>query len=142
MIAEQVQGALAEINGAINRPESSSADALFSSDPHKGRFGGSATANGLILELESWEKCNDPAFLALRLTVRSTNGTHQSGIVRFFLHPTFDPSIELVHWRSGRASFICYAMGGFTLGAETEDGTKLELDLALIDQLPKWFRDR
>ncbi|WP_216332556.1 pYEATS domain-containing protein [Rhizobium sp. X9] len=142
MVTRQMETALEEINDAVNLEKLDQAS--FSTDPHKGKFGKRSSSKGLKLELVDWRPSNDPEFLALDIQLTAfKNSQPPSGPARFHLHPTFHPPLELVPWRDRRASFTCYAMGGFTLGVETMvDGILLELDLALDTRLPQWFRNR
>ncbi|ESY03863.1 hypothetical protein X753_20675 [Mesorhizobium sp. LNJC399B00] len=142
LIAQQMQTANNEVLESRSFSENATY-VLLSSDPLKGKFGGSPSDNGYTLSLRSWESSNNPEFLALYIAItRGANYVLPDGIVRFYLHPTFNPSVEPARWLRREAKITLYAMGGFTLGAQTEDGTRVELDLALDDRLPQWFRDR
>jgi len=52
------------------------------------------------------------------------------GKVKFYLHPTFNNPEPVVEAIDGEAYLQLVSYGSFTLGAETEDGAKLKLDLA------------
>ncbi|MER9349982.1 pYEATS domain-containing protein [Mesorhizobium sp. M0227] len=123
--------------------ESGSMTSALDDDPHKGRFGGSANYKGITLSLKSFEESVSQEILALRLMVASHNaGQPLLGPVTFYLHPTFTPSSEIVRVIDGQATFSCYAWGAFTIGVETSDGLRVELDLAEDKRLPGWFRGR
>ncbi|MGN7159371.1 pYEATS domain-containing protein [Sphingomonas sp. SAFR-052] len=59
----------------------------------------------------------------------------------FFLHPTFgrDPR-SVAFGPDGRAVLPLIAYGAFTVGVLLEDGTRLELNLAEVDEAPELFR--
>lgn len=102
-------------------------------DPQKGRWGGKAVdkfrelAAGEIRPLQT-----NAAFYNVPLEVRSTDPVNHplTGKVTFHLHDTFHPNareVEAVH-NVARLSLVAY--GAFTVGAETADGARLELDLS------------
>jgi hypothetical protein len=141
-LAPTVKAAAREVYELFER-DSAGESTLLNSDPHKGRFGGSPSAAGATLSLECFEKSGSLEFLALTLVVTNNNPQRPlRGPVTFHLHPTFTPSLEIVRAIDGRATFVCYAWGGFTVGAETDDGRRMELDLAKDDRLPRWFLER
>lgn len=142
-VAQQVQTALAELNQLTHIAKGLD-PAIFSSDPHKNQFGGKARRRLASVKLVDWKPSNDDNYLALEIEVTATKtAPPPSGPVRIHLHPTFNPAVELVAWKGRKATFMCYAMGGFTLGVETRiDDIRLELDLALDERLPDWFRER
>jgi hypothetical protein len=142
-VAQQIEKAMLEVTAASGSVERV-LDDVFTSDPHKGRFGGSTEAEGIKVELVDWGSSNDPEYLALKIVITAPDSAPKpTGPVRLHLHPTFNPSLELVAWKGRKAQFRCYAMGGFTLGVETMiNGIRLELDLALDERLPDWFRER
>ena len=93
--------------------------------------------------LEGYEQQKGIDFLALKLAVLTGGGGRRlEGPVTFHLHPTFSPHTQLARSVDGRAAFTCYAWGAFTLGVETSDGRRMELDLAEQSELPEWFRNR
>lgn len=135
-------GALAHFMAAPTTWPIVNAD-VWNSDPHKGAFGGSPSCRGATLSLASFQQTEGIEFLALHLEVRvDPRAEPLTGPVTFYLHPTFSPSTQQIAPISEMASFTCYAWGGFTLGAETSDGRRMELDLAALDALPIWFRTR
>jgi hypothetical protein len=133
-----IKNAIKEISEAVQKGPGP-AEALWNSDPHKGKFGGLSESDGVRLTLESFQQQDGLDFLALNLTVIGTRTPELSGIVTFYLHPTFSPHTVTVPVIKGRADFTCYAMGAFTVGVETQDGRRLELDLAEDERLPVAF---
>jgi hypothetical protein len=104
-------------------------------DPNKGAFGGSADANGRVLEATIVSTNADNSWCRVNLTARSTDpGRPIHGDVIFHLHPTFPKAAVRVRPRAGAAQYRFYSYGAFTVGV-TIDGepTRLELDLS---QLP------
>ncbi len=137
-----IRNAVAEISNQIERKSGGDKD-LYTSDPLKNQFGGSASRGGAELMLEGYEQQKGIDFLALKLAVIAKgDGRGLEGPVTFHLHPTFSPHVQLVRSIEGRAAFTCYAWGAFTVGAETSDGRRMELDLAEQTELPEWFRNR
>jgi hypothetical protein len=137
-----IQLALAELLSLIERNSSDNLD-IWNSDPNKGKFGSKSRMQGASISLVSFAETKDNEFLALQLEVRTTpRAIPITGPVTFYLHPTFSPSQQKVAPLNGVATFTCYALGSFTVGAETSDGRRLELDLSEIEALPMWFRTR
>jgi hypothetical protein len=137
-----LQGAVKDIRNLVKRDQDA-ASGLWESDPWKDQFGGSPTCGGATLALERHIEQEGLEFLALNLAViTAANEQKVEGSVTFYLHPTFSPSVETVRAIDGRATFTCYAWGAFTVGAETSDGRRMELDLAAQAELPQWFRER
>jgi hypothetical protein len=130
--------AAAELNEAIERGTPVDKE-VWTSDPHKGKFGGQAATRQAAVRLESFEEQPGIEFLALNLLVE---GEAVKGPVTFYLHPTLSPSIQRVFASEGTARVTCYSQGAFTLGVQLADGTQLELDLSQLPKLPKWFRSR
>jgi hypothetical protein len=88
------------------------------------------------------KRTSDPDWFAFELIVEAQDPQKLGSSVTFYLHPTFEETEETVKVTKGRAVFKGYAWGAFTAGAETQTGTKLELDLANIPDAPKVFRSR
>ena len=96
-------------------------------DPQRGRFGSLPERNGLRLAALV---TRDGQRYEVALTVSSIGTAPSlSGIVTFHLHPSFKELTHRVVAESGRASLTLDVWGWFTVGAECEDGTRLELDL-------------
>ncbi len=113
-------------------------------DHNKGRFGGSREADGFIISvdprpvkgLEDWYK--------LIYTVKAKDSDKKlTGGVKFYLHDTFKPQVEIIEAINGVARLEKIAWGAFTIGAEIlNTGTKLELDLGDEPDLPDDFKRR
>ncbi len=115
------------------------------SDPEKGRWGGSHESPGRRLRVVPRGGSKRDGYLTFDLVAETQGGSPPlTGDAAFHLHPTFDPSIEVVRAADGRAILhIDQAYGAFTVGVSVDDGqTRLELDLALQPNLPDWFRRR
>jgi len=113
-------------------------------DPQRGRWGGQREAGhrritvGSIRPLDS-----DPENYRILLEVCSTDPERHplGGKVTFHLHDTFSPDVEEVSVRNGAARLTLVAYGAFTVGAETDDGVRLELNLADADvDAPREFK--
>lgn len=110
-------------------------------DPQKGKWGGhSITADkklsATVIALE-----NTPHLFKITLTVDTIDKSKFLGKVTFHLHPTFINAVRTVESENGIAKLHLIAYGAFTVGVETEDGTKLELDLADDASFPEVFRN-
>jgi hypothetical protein len=111
-------------------------------DLQKGRWGGRSNENGYQVDA-TVTNSKIPGFYSVEVTVHSTDIFRKvplAGHVAFFLHDTFRNEIEYVPVENGMASLQlsnCYE--AFTLGAYTEDGTALELDLNEISGYPEGF---
>lgn len=110
-------------------------------DLQKGRWGGKSTVQNITLEA-SYDASN--SFLGLygvTLQVRSldTNKPLQ-GEVAFFLHDTFPNPISYAAVNASNVAQIkVKAWEAFVVGARTEDGTELELDLNKVKGFPNDF---
>lgn len=114
-------------------------------DPQKGQFGGKAQQNGFELTLARAEEIKSvKGWYELTFKVKALEPETKplKGEVTFHLHPTFKPSVEMVKVVNGVALLSKIAWGAFTIGAELEDGTRLEYDLAENMDLPEDFRKR
>jgi hypothetical protein len=72
------------------------------------------------------------------LTVSSKH-SNASGKVAFFLHDSFNEEIRYEEIAKGKAQLEVTAYEAFTVGACTDDGTMLELDLNEQEGFPKGF---
>lgn len=117
-------------------------DSIYTSDPQKGQWGGHPRRNDRELLAEIKPEPGEGDWYRIRLTVRSTNPAKPlTGAVRFHLHPTFDTPADVEVDASGVSQLELLAWGSFTVGAEADNGqTKLELDLAEVQDAPKQFR--
>jgi hypothetical protein len=112
-------------------------------DPNKGCFGGTPSANGKVLRATVRSTHGDDDWFDVRLEVAAEPGQLPlKGTVKFHLHPTFTTSEISREAVGGVARLKLTAWGAFTVGAETSDGTRLELDLAELPSAPMAFRMR
>jgi len=112
-------------------------------DPQKGRFGGTAEANGRKLGANVKASSDDPDWFDIDVWVESTGGTPLTGEVVFHLHDSFIPAVLSVAAKDNVAQESLGAYGAFTIGAEADGGaTRLELDLATLPDAPAKFRSR
>lgn len=115
-----------------------------SDDPWNGAFGKTSKSNGRELRATVTDKKGIPDWYTINLSVISTDAAKPlSGRVQFFLHPTFkNDRPRVTVGANGRAELELTAWGAFTVGVLTEDGVKLELDLAQLQSAPETFRGR
>ena len=111
-------------------------------DPQKNKWGGKAENNfrklSAVVDETEWR-----GYYKVDITVESTNKDFPLGsIVKFHLHPTFSNPDPVIAVEAGKAVLkLKKVYGAFTVGAEADDGqTKLELDLARIENIPDGFR--
>lgn len=109
-------------------------------DPQKGKWGGKAKANGR--EVTATVRELEPGWFEATIKVRSTQTRRPlTGDVMFFLHPTLIPPVRSATASRGVATIKVESYGAYTLGVEAESGkTRLELDLATLEQAPMLFR--
>lgn len=103
-------------------------------DPNEKLFGDKPEVNGRSIEA-SIEPIESSDYLhRIRLKVRSTDKDRPlTGEVEFYLHPTFqNPNPVVPVDKDGIARLSIVAWGVFTVGAITEDGTKLGINLARV----------
>lgn len=111
-------------------------------DPHKGRFGGRARADGFELKAEFDDREN-PDWVQIRLMVQASPDASASpgDRVRFYLHDTFDPDVYERRLRDDQARLSIHAFGGFTVGVWLpRQKLQLELDLAEVPGAPEAIR--
>jgi hypothetical protein len=121
-------------HGVPDRP--SSEESEWDSDPSKGKFGRSSESNGRALTARLRPALGrEEAICQVHLEVRPLPGAPPlQGPVKFKLHPTFHPdTYEIDPNDEGVSSLDILAEGAFTVGAETHDGTRLELDLVDVE---------
>jgi hypothetical protein len=100
-------------------------------DPWKGQFEGESSKNDRELIADITPASNSSEYFYIKLKVKSTKDDDQlKGVVTFYIHPTFAKEKVIVPVINGIAEINLQAWGAFTVGAITEEGTKLELDLA------------
>lgn len=141
-LAQTIRTAYRELRLILDKA-ASDPDNIWNTDPHKGQFGGKPECRGAMLDIELVTERDDFEALALQLVVTaSPKAQPLQSYVTFYLHPTFSPSVEMVPVTDGVARFSFHAWGAFTIGVETADGRRLELDLAEQIILPAHFRSR
>jgi len=109
-------------------------------DPQKGKWGGEAKSNDRVVSATVKEL--EPDWFKARIIVKSTN-PHKPliGKVRFHLHPTIIPPVREASAKKGVAQITVESYGAYTVGIEADGGkTKLELDLADLEDAPELFR--
>jgi hypothetical protein len=116
---------------------------LESEDPWSGYFGGHPAASGNKILIAKVERLSLPGPLyKIRLEVRSTNPlVPLTGLVKFFLHPTFSDPFPVREASNGVAELELIAYGSWTVGAVCADGTELGLNLAKIPGVDEHFRN-
>lgn len=133
----------AESGSARAAPSPEPSHTLDPEDPQKGRWGSRPERS--FRRLSARVSALDDGWFLVRLQVASTDPAKHplSGKVRFHLHDTFPmPSPELAVAK-GVATLELRVYGAFTVGAEADDGaTRLELDLATLEDAPQEFRER
>jgi hypothetical protein len=119
---------------AANPTLPAAAGDVWDTDPNKGKFGGSANANGRKLSAEIKPAASRrSAACKIHISVSSTNAKEPlTGKVRFYLHPTFGRWKKYdVTVKNGVAEDDITSWGAFTIGVEADGGeTRLELDLS------------
>ena len=106
-------------------------------DLQKNRWGGLAEKNNIRLSAKV--KRRFPGVFAINLTAESFSKVPYKGKIAFFMHDTFKEIIEYKTFAKGKAELNVTAYEAFTVGAYTEDGTMLELDLNQQKGYPKGF---
>jgi hypothetical protein len=124
------------------RPRAKATTQVLLGDPQKGRWGGSADANGRTLSARV--KKVDRTWFEIKLKVQQDRGAPPlSKPVTFHLHDSFSEPLRVVKPEDGVATLRLVAYGAFTVGVEADDGkTRLELDLSQLDDAPRSFRKR
>jgi hypothetical protein len=107
-------------------------------DLQKNRWGGESLVNNKEITA-TVKKSKIPFIYTLNLTVRSINKNTLTGKVAFFLHNTFADEIIIKDVEMGVAELSVKTYEAFTVGAYTEDGSSLELDLNEQPGFPKGF---
>lgn len=103
-------------------------------DPNEKRFGDKPEMNGRRIEASIEPIESSDRLHRIQLKVRSTDKDRPlTGEVQFYLHSTFQNPNPVVHVdKDGIARLSIVAWGVFTVGAITEDGTKLGINLARV----------
>jgi hypothetical protein len=105
-------------------------------DLQKNRWGGQSANNGKTLTAEVIRKNGSHE---VTLTIQSSTTTPLNGEVAFFLHDSFAKEIVYTKAVEGKATYVLNSYEAFTVGAYTEDGTMLELDLNQATGFPEEF---
>jgi hypothetical protein len=110
-------------------------------DPQRGRWGGQSEANGRRLTAQV--KDAGSAWFDAFLQVAPIDAVPLKGEVEFHLHPSFYPSVVRVPVVNGVAALKQRAWGAYTVGVSADEGqTRLELNLAELEDAPRLFRER
>ncbi|RAJ94372.1 hypothetical protein LX87_04259 [Larkinella arboricola] len=143
-IARKTGTALPITREATRGPSPDTSALLHPDDPQKGRWGGKPTVNFRQLQATVTAIDDDEDWFNVRMEVVSTDPQNHpfTGSVTFHLHDTFTPDTVSVPVVNNRAVLEKIAWGAFTVGAETSDGTQLELDLSDAPDVPLSFRNR
>lgn len=113
-------------------------------DPQKGRFGGKAWNGGRCLTATLDKAPPNARYYKVNLEVSRVNQSSPplEGVVVFYLHNTFSPSVREVRVSDGVARLALMSYGAFTVGAVADGGaTLLELDLSQDTRFPENFRN-
>lgn len=115
----------------------------ISDDPQKGRWGGKSISNNRKLSATfSYDEGQE--FCKIFLKVESTSPVIKplKDTVIFHLHDSFINQNPTIFVYNGVAELTLMAWGGFTVGAETDNGTThLELNLAELDDAPSIIKN-
>jgi uncharacterized protein YraI len=110
---------------------------VIEKDPQKNRWGGAPVRNGKRL-MASVEK-SSKWYYDVTIDLITEDGSPMHGDVAFFLHSSFKDPIRFTRASENRAQIRVRASNAFAIGAYTEDGTTLELDLQTVEGYPKDF---
>jgi hypothetical protein len=112
---------------------------IYADDLQRGRWGEKAERNGKMLRA-TISTSNIHNLYTLRASIVSmSKGASPQGQVAFFYSEDLENEIEFSHFKSGEASIENTILQPFTIGAYTEDGTLLELDLSTVEPFNKKF---
>jgi hypothetical protein len=114
-------------------------------DPWKGQFGGQSEANDIELVAALSPMHIRSGYVAVDLRLRGVSTQARAKwagkTARLYLHPSFpDPLRMLTLDAMGEVRLPLIVWGAFTVGAQLEDGTLLELDLAQLANAPPVFQ--
>ena len=118
-----------------------------SNDPWKGQFGGNSVNTLAKLSAEVLPKFDEPGLFVISLTVKPSRPSARVILrnkpVRIYLHPTYpEPIRNLKFDANGELMLALVAFGAFTVGAQLDDGSMLEMDLSDLQAAPTDFRLR
>lgn len=115
-------------------------------DPWKGVFGGRRQVSERILSATVQPIPGQREWFLVKLVVEPATGNSPrlGESVQFFLHPTMPNDRPIVKVdQDGKARLSLRLWGAFTVGVLCDAGqTKLELDLAELDDAPTLFKSR
>jgi hypothetical protein len=100
-------------------------------DLQKNRWGGVSTKNGKTLSA-SVRKSSIHGLFTITLSLKSESAEQFTGEVAFFLHNNFNRKMRFARIKNGKAELRFHTDKLFTVGAYTEDGTELELNMKSI----------
>jgi hypothetical protein len=110
-----------------------------SDDLQKNRWGGKNINNGKALSA-TVKNGALPGYYRIVISLRSENPSQPfTGDLAFFMHDTFSNEIMFRKAINGEAIISVTAYEAFTVGAYTQDGTMLELDLNNLEGAPDGF---
>lgn len=117
-----------------------SKEILDKDDLQKGRWGRKSNAGALVLEASPNPDLGSSGFQGVRLEVRPVDkDTPFREQVAFFLHDTFPNQIEYTMAEDNAAQLDIISYEAFVVGARTESGVELELDLNTVKGFPPEF---
>lgn len=113
-------------------------------DPQKGRWGGEAESDNYRLQATVRALDEEEQYFTVALTVMAVDPAQKplTGDVAFFLHNKLAKSQQDVAATSNQAKLELLTWGCFTVGAVTNNGESLELDLATLADAPPRFRSQ
>jgi hypothetical protein len=114
------------------------------SDLQKRRWGGNHSSGDYVLEASYDQALQNKLYnikaYGVILKVRSMNEDNPvKGPVAFFLHDSFPSEIVYAEAQNNIAIYKVIATEAFVVGARTEDGKELELDLNEVKSFPEGF---
>jgi hypothetical protein len=109
-------------------------------DLQQNRWGGLSERDGIIMTAEVKTGRTKGSF-EVTVRLRSVSGKTIRGEVAFFLDRTYDEQVRIVRLVKGIAELNFLASKAFTVGALTENGVALELDLDSVPDAPEGFYD-
>ncbi|PTS98633.1 hypothetical protein DBR11_14410 [Pedobacter sp. HMWF019] len=111
---------------------------VIEDDLQKNRWGGRSEDQGNVLSVKV-SKSIIPTFFNVILNLKVSDPDKREQFVAFFLHDSFSNEIRFKSTKNGSAKLEVRSYEAFTVGAYTEKGIMLELDLNEVSGLPKAF---
>ncbi len=141
------EGKPESITAAVRQVEGDDSKRLVATDdPNKGRFGSRNASLTRELQATVTQSPNSSEIFIVSIELRSKDQEKNplTGFAQFFLHDTFqNPEPIVAVGPDGVARLSVKAWGAFTVGAVADEGrTRLELDLATLDDAPPLFKSR